>query len=39
MMPQGDGVEYSPEAEEKIEAYTAAGYAHLPVCIAKTQYR
>lgn len=36
---QGDGVEYTPEAEEQIQAYTKAGYAHLPVCIAKTQYR
>ena len=35
----GLGVEYTPEAEEKIAAYTAAGYAHLPVCMAKTQYR
>ena len=36
---QGDGVEYTEVAEEQIEAYTKAGYAHLPVCIAKTQYR
>jgi hypothetical protein len=32
-------VTYSEAAEEQIEAYTKAGYAHLPVCIAKTQYR
>jgi formate--tetrahydrofolate ligase len=31
-------VTYSPEAEEAIQAYTAAGLTNLPVCIAKTQY-
>ena len=30
------GVEYEPEAEKKIEAYAAAGYGTLPVCMAKT---
>ncbi len=30
-------VEFSPSALKKIEEYTAAGWAHLPVCIAKTQ--
>lgn len=29
-------VEYSKEAEEKIAAYTAAGYTKLPMCMAKT---
>eukprot|EP00640_Fibrocapsa_japonica_P000601 CAMPEP_0113953164 /NCGR_PEP_ID=MMETSP1339-20121228/90823_1 /TAXON_ID=94617 /ORGANISM="Fibrocapsa japonica" /LENGTH=638 /DNA_ID=CAMNT_0000961877 /DNA_START=26 /DNA_END=1942 /DNA_ORIENTATION=+ /assembly_acc=CAM_ASM_000762 len=33
-----DGVDYTEEAEKKIESYTAAGYSNLPICIAKTQY-
>lgn len=33
-----DAVEYSALADERIAAYTAAGYARLPICIAKTQY-
>ncbi|CAI7798882.1 unnamed protein product [Closterium sp. NIES-53] len=32
------GVEYSPEAEAKIEQYTKQGFANLPICMAKTQY-
>lgn len=32
------GVEYSPEAEAKIEEYTKQGFSHLPICMAKTQY-
>ena len=32
------GVEYLPEAEAKIELYTAQGFASLPICMAKTQY-
>lgn len=32
----GAGVEYSPEAEKKIELYTRQGFANLPVCMAKT---
>ena len=32
------GVEYSPEAEKKIELYTQQGFNKLPVCMAKTQY-
>lgn len=32
----GNGVEYSPEAERKIELYTRQGFAHLPICMAKT---
>ena len=31
-------VEYSDQANEQIAAYTAAGYANLPVCMAKTQF-
>ncbi len=31
-----DGVEYSPEAEAKIELYTRLGFANLPLCMAKT---
>ncbi|EWM21084.1 formate-tetrahydrofolate ligase [Nannochloropsis gaditana] len=34
----GDGVEYSEVAEEQIKAYEAAGFGHLPMCVAKTQY-
>ncbi len=31
-----DGVDYSPEAEQKIEQYTRLGYDKLPICMAKT---
>jgi formyltetrahydrofolate synthetase len=31
-----DGVEYSPEAERKIELYTKLGFDELPMCMAKT---
>lgn len=31
-------VEFSPAARVEVERLTAAGYGHLPVCIAKTQY-
>ncbi len=31
-----DGVEYSPEAEEKIELYTELGFSEFPICMAKT---
>jgi formyltetrahydrofolate synthetase len=31
-----EGVEYSPEAEAKIELYTKLGFANLPLCMAKT---
>jgi formyltetrahydrofolate synthetase len=34
----GAGVEYSPEAEKKIELYTREGFDKLPICMAKTQY-
>ena len=30
------GVDYSPEAEQKIELYTRLGFADLPICMAKT---
>ena len=32
----GSGVEYSPEAEKKIELYTRNGFDKLPICMAKT---
>ncbi len=32
----GDGVEFSPKAEEQIAAYTRAGFDKLPICMAKT---
>ena len=31
-----DGVDYSPEAEEKIQLYTRLGFDNLPLCMAKT---
>ncbi|MBN2073568.1 MAG: formate--tetrahydrofolate ligase [Actinobacteria bacterium] len=31
-----DGVDYSPEAEKKIELYTRQGFDKLPICMAKT---
>lgn len=31
-------VEFLPEAQKKIELYNKQGFAHLPICIAKTQY-
>jgi formyltetrahydrofolate synthetase len=34
----GAGVEYSPEAEKKVEIYTRQGFDKLPICMAKTQY-
>jgi formyltetrahydrofolate synthetase len=34
----GSGVEYSPEAEKKIELYSRLGFDKLPICMAKTQY-
>jgi formyltetrahydrofolate synthetase len=34
----GAGVEYSPEAEKKVELYTRQGFGKLPICMAKTQY-
>ncbi|MBW8012516.1 MAG: formate--tetrahydrofolate ligase [Chloroflexi bacterium] len=31
-----DGVDYEPEAEEKVKLYTRLGYDNLPMCMAKT---
>jgi formyltetrahydrofolate synthetase len=31
-----DGVEYTPEAEKKIDLYTKLGFDELPMCMAKT---
>jgi formyltetrahydrofolate synthetase len=31
-----DGVDFTPEAEEKIDSYTRLGYDNLPICMAKT---
>jgi formyltetrahydrofolate synthetase len=31
-----DGVEYTPEAEEKIATYTRLGFDKLPICMAKS---
>ena len=31
-----DGVDYSEEAEKRIEEYTRLGYGQLPICMAKT---
>lgn len=31
-----DGVDYTPEAETKIERFTKLGYDKMPVCMAKT---
>lgn len=32
------GVEYSEQAEKKIEMYTRKGFSGLPICMAKTPY-
>lgn len=31
-----DGVDFSPEAEERLKRYTELGYGNLPICMAKT---
>ncbi|MEZ5245414.1 MAG: formate--tetrahydrofolate ligase [Acidimicrobiales bacterium] len=31
-----DGVSYSPQADTQLQTFTDAGFANLPVCIAKT---
>ena len=31
-----DGVEYTAQADKQLATYTDAGFAHLPVCVAKT---
>jgi methylenetetrahydrofolate dehydrogenase (NADP+)/methenyltetrahydrofolate cyclohydrolase/formyltetrahydrofolate synthetase len=33
---RADGVDYTPEAEAKIEQFTRLGFAGLPLCMAKT---
>lgn len=33
-----DGVEYEELAEKRLEAFEAAGFGRLPICMAKTQY-
>src|SRR5574342_658158 len=33
---RADGVDYSPEAEAKIEQFTKLGFGDLPMCMAKT---
>ena len=33
---RADGVDYSPEADAKIELYTKLGFDKLPMCMAKT---
>ncbi len=34
----GSGINLSPQAQKQIATLTKLGYAHLPICIAKTQY-
>ncbi len=34
----GDGVEYTPEAEEQIATLERLGFGKTPICMAKTQY-
>ena len=34
--PVADAVEYAPEAEKKIKAFTLNGFDKLPICMAKT---
>jgi len=33
---RADGVDFTPEAEAKVELYTRLGFAGLPICMAKT---
>lgn len=33
---RADGVDYTPEAEERIDLYTRNGFGNLPICMAKT---
>jgi formate--tetrahydrofolate ligase len=35
---RADGVDADASIRDQLEAWEAAGYGHLPVCIAKTQY-
>ncbi|AET41204.1 trifunctional formate-tetrahydrofolate ligase/methenyltetrahydrofolate cyclohydrolase/methylenetetrahydrofolate dehydrogenase ADE3 Ecym_7378 [Eremothecium cymbalariae DBVPG len=38
VMYGAEGVEFSPEAQRKVDLYTKQGFCNLPICIAKTQY-
>jgi len=33
-----DGVDFTPEARRQIDSCTSWGLAHLPICIAKTNF-
>lgn len=35
---RADGIEASPAIRDQLAVWQAAGYGHLPVCMAKTQY-
>jgi formate--tetrahydrofolate ligase len=35
---RADGIDADPSIRDQLKAWEAAGYGHLPVCIAKTQY-
>jgi formate--tetrahydrofolate ligase len=35
---RADGIDLAPAAAKRLAAIEAAGYGHLPICIAKTQY-
>ena len=35
---RADAVDADPSIRDQLKAWEAAGYGHLPVCIAKTQY-
>lgn len=35
---RADGVDFAPRALERLARFTQAGFGHLPVCMAKTQY-
>jgi formate--tetrahydrofolate ligase len=35
---RADAVDADPSIKDQLKAWEAAGYGHLPVCIAKTQY-
>jgi formate--tetrahydrofolate ligase len=36
MIYGAEGVEYSPQADKQLATYEAAGFGHLPICVAKT---
>ena len=35
---RADSVSFAPGVMKRLDAFTAAGFGHVPVCIAKTQY-